>query len=81
MTEIEEKVKRSPWKRAPMPMNPDPNAAEVISLKEQFDLYMENNYKKLPIDERKKIWNKVGLEMLNNSSDKLNQIIENNIKI
>ncbi len=73
---VEKPLKKSPWTRAAMPGNPDPNALPVVSLKEQFDLHMDNNYKNIPTDKRKQIWNKVGMEMLSKSTDQLLDIIK-----
>jgi hypothetical protein len=51
-------VKRSPWSRASIPVNPDPNALPCKSIKDIFNEYIEKNHKLTDL-QKKELFKKV----------------------
>jgi len=76
MSEVEVK-KKSQWTARPqVPLNPDPNFLPLVSMKDQFNEYIDSNFETMTLDDRKVLWNKVSMEMISLPIGKLITVIE-----
>jgi hypothetical protein len=69
-------VKKSPWQRRAAPINFGTLAAPGISLRAEFDKYIEEKHTQLSDAQRIELWKVVGSQMLEHPRHQLHSTIE-----
>jgi len=54
-------------------------AGPCTNLRDLFDNYVDTNYKKMPDDRRKALWQKVAMDMLSEPFGRIGEIIESHL--
>ena len=72
--------KMSPWQRRAAPVNYGTLAKPGISMREVFNLHIEEKHKKLSDAQREAVWKVVGSKLLSESLSKLKEITDAEVK-
>jgi len=72
--------KMSPWQRRAAPVNYGTLAKPGISMREVFNLHIEEKHKKLSETQRDAVWKVVGTKLLSEPLSKLKEITDAEVK-
>ena len=72
--------KMSPWQRRAAPVNYGTLAKPGISMREVFNLHIEDKHKKLSETQRDAVWKVVGSKLLSEQLSKLKEITDAEVK-
>ena len=72
--------KMSPWQRRAAPVNYGTLAKPGISMREVFNLHIEDKHKKLSDTQRDAVWKVVGSKLLSEPLSKLKEITDAEVK-